>query len=198
MLDRPVVWGQPEPKRELTGFSSWGPAVSPSALTAPSPQIHTTQLPSTLRVLHVFSWAGLARPPSTHCHCSPVPSPVAPGSVSVQILTPGTQPSDKGRWGGHLGFWTPSVLALPNQASLVSDQPHSASHQARRWPQTQQTPSRSHFPSALEAKGRRRPCYLWLSRKASGGNPSGTLTMDGPIKGMKLCHLQRWMGLETE
>lgn len=136
MLDRAVVWGQPEPKRELTGFSSWGPAVSPSALIAPSPQIHTTQLPSTLRVLHVFSWTGLARPPSTHCHCSPVPSPVAPGSDSVQILTPGTQPSDKGRWGGHVGFWAPSVLALPNQASIVSDQPHSASHQARRWPQT--------------------------------------------------------------
>lgn len=69
----PVVWGQPEPKRELTGFSSWEPAVSPSALTAPSPQIHTTQLPSTLCVLHMFSWTGLARPPGAHCHCSPFP-----------------------------------------------------------------------------------------------------------------------------
>ena len=73
MLDRPVIWGQLEPKRELTGFSSRGPAVSPSALTAPSPQIHTTRPPSTLYILHMFSWTGLARPPGTQCRCSPLP-----------------------------------------------------------------------------------------------------------------------------
>ena len=73
MLDRPVIWGQQEPKRELTGFSSRGPAVSPSALTAPSPQIHTTRPPSTLYILHMFSWTGLARPPGTQCRCSPLP-----------------------------------------------------------------------------------------------------------------------------
>ena len=94
----------------------------------------------------------------------PVPSPVDPGSVSVQVLTPRTQPSDKGRWDGHVHFQVPSVLALPSRASQVSDQPHSASHRARRWPQT---PSRHQAEATFH--------LLWKQRAEEGPAICGCL-----------------------
>lgn len=140
-------------------------------------QIHTTQPPSTLCVLHMFSWTGLLQPPGTQCHCSPLPgrSPLlwTLEVFSVQVLTLELSLQDTGRWvvmwaSGHCNSCSPC-----SQASQVH-QPHLPPTKLGRWPQTlSRTPSRSHFPSALEAEGRRRPCYLWLSRKASGRNPLG-------------------------